>query len=961
MRKRNALVGGLALAVCGGLACANTVEMSKIVCYGELTDEGGGIYSGLVPVVEDGGFDVYALNGGTAWFGDGSPPDDIWTPATIKYHDAWPTWDPDTPDWDHYALKLWNDGGTQKWALQYFHSVPSVPAADPISGVMDWMRMYAVETGTGAYYSSEQGTAEIPGGAAQYGGGAGAWDMDWSWGSEAVPLEMPGFAVEITGPDGEGKYDVVLTPKANTAASATLEFEGELSSKGPALTGTIDMGPGSYYVPGGDGAHIGVDGGFDVYAQAGGVAYVEGYYGSGPWNDGNVLDTYVVGADNDAYPGEFTGMPWGTWYDPDCADYYNYELVLGETTWAVRYKGTAHTPLAGTMDWDTMYASEDDGYWNANWTWGDDEIPLELSGFYLNIEETKGTYHVTMTPSVSPTVALNADVCNTDGKVEVTIDMPAMAKQIAGGQFFLTYDNTVLTYFDHEAGDYPFDTIVYWNLNESAGTIAISVGDWEGGYTNQASRMATLTFTIIDELCSEADLVEFDLGHAPPSMLTEPGGIPVYPYLSDLYAISTDLTSPVIDTAASDMFVECDGAGNVAALDAWLLDNGGADASDDCGVTWSDDYLPSNFQEVCCETGYVTVTFRATDPCDLYAETTATFYIEDNTPPTIENCGSYPNLSMDADAGLCTAYVSWDAAVVSDVCCDAIAVEYEIDLDDDAVVDETITATNYTFPGGTHRVTIVATDGCDNYSTCDFTVTVSDYSQLVIDIDLQSVFTSFDRCITFDLRGVGGTADATVSEVISFTAGQLPAPVTVLVPCGDYDCLLVSDHLHTLKRNAADFALAGTKWSASVIGIDSLLGGNLNGDLYGGYIDILDFGIFVGEFGNNYGTPNTTCATPAPHADISGDGLVTTADFTFISGNFLEQNESCPVFLNPGAKPATSLQDAGPITRITVSDLVRLGMGDLAVADLNHDGWLDGLDIAAFLDGARPTRSRQIR
>ena len=41
-----------------------------------------------------------------------------------------------------------------------------------------------------------------------------------------------------------------------------------------------------------------------------------------------------------------------------------------------------------------------------------------------------------------------------------------------------------------------------------------------------------------------------------------------------------DTTDPSIDTAASDETVECDGSGNTAALNAWLADNGGAEATD---------------------------------------------------------------------------------------------------------------------------------------------------------------------------------------------------------------------------------------------------------------------------------------------------------------------------------------------------------------------------------------------
>jgi hypothetical protein len=45
---------------------------------------------------------------------------------------------------------------------------------------------------------------------------------------------------------------------------------------------------------------------------------------------------------------------------------------------------------------------------------------------------------------------------------------------------------------------------------------------------------------------------------------------------------------------------------------------------------------------------------------------------------------------------------------------------------------------------------------------------------------------------------------------------------------------------------------------------------------------------------------------------------------------------------------------AGPISRISIAGLYARGLGGLAVGDLNRDGWLDQLDIAAFMDGARP-------
>ena len=90
-----------------------------------------------------------------------------------------------------------------------------------MSGLVNWATNIASETDTGAYLSGT-GTPEIPGGAASMGGGAGYWDMDWSWGSEAVPLEYDNFAISIfpaSNPEINvsmigiaDEYMVVLTP-----------------------------------------------------------------------------------------------------------------------------------------------------------------------------------------------------------------------------------------------------------------------------------------------------------------------------------------------------------------------------------------------------------------------------------------------------------------------------------------------------------------------------------------------------------------------------------------------------------------------------------------------------------------------------------------------------------------------------------------------------------------------------
>ena len=96
-----------------------------------------------------------------------------------------------------------------------------------------------------------------------------------------------------------------------------------------------------------------------------------------------------------------------------------------------------------------------------------------------------------------------------------------------------------------------------------------------------------------------------------------------------------DTTDPSIDTPAADQTVECDGAGNTVAFNAWLAAKGGAVASDVCNsVTWTNDYVVGNWVTDCGNAQHVTVIFTATDDCGELSTTSATFTIEDTTVPT---------------------------------------------------------------------------------------------------------------------------------------------------------------------------------------------------------------------------------------------------------------------------------------------------------------------------------------
>jgi hypothetical protein len=153
---------------------------------------------------------------------------------------------------------------------------------------------------------------------------------------------------------------------------------------------------------------------------------------------------------------------------------------------------------------------------------------------------------------------------------------------------------------------------------------------------------------------------------------------------------------------------------------------------------------------------------------------------------------------------------------------------------------------------------------------------------------------------------------------------------------------VVRDKRHTLARVVDPLLAVGGVYIANLTGPRALSGGNLNDD---GAIDLLDFAEMVVAAGSNYGTGDTTCATAAPHADISGDGVAFAADFSFIAAN-LNQTSDPPCCGAP-------LHDGGPVHSITVEELKARGMSHLTAADVNGDGVLDRRDFEAFANGRK--------
>ena len=210
--------------------------------------------------------------------------------------------------------------------------------------------------------------------------------------------------------------------------------------------------------------------------------------------------------------------------------------------------------------------------------------------------------------------------------------------------------------------------------------------------------------------------------------------------------IIEDTTDPTITVEAENDTVECDGAGNAAALAAWLADNGGAEATDACSgpVIWSNDHVA--LSDLCGATGESEVTFTATDSCGNASTTMARFVIEDTTAPDAPTmiCPNDTTIYLDANCAVDTTSgtLGLASSSASDVC-DSNPTLDEYYSDSELVYtctgDDTDLQGSYSF---TRTFYAAATDACGltgDTSNCAQIITVLDTLAPVLTAD--SVYT----------------------------------------------------------------------------------------------------------------------------------------------------------------------------------------------------------------------------
>ncbi len=545
--------------------------------------------------------------------------------------------------------------------------------------------------------------------------------------------------------------------------------------------------------------------------------------------------------------------------------------------------------------------------------------------------------------------AIHADVAdlNLDGDLDVLVCISG----VAGGRF---------AWFENSGG--PLPTFVERTIDAMDRSVTVSVADLDGdgdidpvgGYGGTASAMAwyenllpeepTLFLRAQDECLnvSEGQLVvevvmtashmtvvggQYLLSYDPALMdfvSAEPGDAP---FTKEVYGLVDEVAGTIVYATGPDF-------GGVGTNDEVVV----ARLTFDAAAEW-------------CEAPAV-VAFRAAGPGEQPtrlvddsasalepATTDLGPTTHDDTPPVL---AIPPDVATPSDAGVCVASLDPGFATATDNCTPIpdLLIEW-VRSDGQGLLDP--------YAAGTTTIDWTATDLCGNATTLTQTIVVDPSNVVDVLVELQPNVESgpFDRCVRFELFPAGGGAAVVVEETITFTGGL--GTVSLSVPCDLYDCVTAGDDLHTLRRtDDDDFGIVGTVYMADFTSTgslddDSLIGGNANGDTF---IDIIDFAVFITRWGETPGA-DTPCGTVGPHPDFSGSGEIDMGDFSFIQINFFESDD-----------PACGARSLGPVAMprdsITVAELVSVGLGRLAWADLDRDGVVDGEDMSAFLGGARP-------
>ncbi len=269
----------------------------------------------------------------------------------------------------------------------------------------------------------------------------------------------------------------------------------------------------------------------------------------------------------------------------------------------------------------------------------------------------------------------------------------------------------------------PHDTTLYKDAHCNADISILSTGDVLDEYDNCTTGLIAIHSDSIVNGCAGIDTIirtwklEDGCGNT----------------TSHIQVIAVkDTTKPHFTAIPVDKVVECDGTGNLSDLNLWLTS---VAAADNCAttVTITNNYdttygtAPGQRDTTLCgnrNTYSVTVTWRATDGCTNFAETTATFTVEDTRSPFIYN--KPVPVTMECDiADFETRFNAWVdfANVVVDESCNP-----------NYTLDTVVTYTPACGNTGVYKVVWIVDDGCSVPAKDSSTFTIVDTKRPTFDV-----------------------------------------------------------------------------------------------------------------------------------------------------------------------------------------------------------------------------------
>ena len=289
-------------------------------------------------------------------------------------------------------------------------------------------------------------------------------------------------------------------------------------------------------------------------------------------------------------------------------------------------------------------------------------------------------------------------------------------------------------------------------------------------------------------------------------------------------------------------------------------------------------------------------------------------------------------VSIPVDAGLMNHGTYLEPTIASlDGCEGPLGVELEIVLPDSTVLGAW--PTNARFPVGTSTVTWSSTDSAGNVSSASIEVEVRNEQFL------NATFTLSGAIRGNSVRPIRITfgSQSSVREVPFTQASGSVSDFVIAPQVPEIPCILAKDVTHSLST-ATSATIVDREWSASFF----LRQGDCNDD---DVVDIYDFSIFAAA----RSVPGSVGRATNAIANFNADTLINNADFAILSSNFFEIGDTCGGVAS-GREPAA---------RVSVKELRRRGLGHLADADLNRDGWIDTRDVQLYLQGAGPAATAE--